>query len=76
MLRLRHVDDEVERLRRYIDGMEDSTGPGCVSRGVRRPFPIRLIWPAGPFIVRETHIGGDRPAGMPTRKTFLCAALI
>ncbi len=24
MLRLRHVTDEVERLRRYIDGMEDS----------------------------------------------------
>lgn len=27
MLRLRHVEDEVERLRRYIEGMEDSTGP-------------------------------------------------
>ena len=27
MLRLRHVTDEVERLRRYIDGMEDSNGP-------------------------------------------------
>jgi CheY-like chemotaxis protein len=27
MLRLRHITDEVERLRRYIDGMEDSTGP-------------------------------------------------
>jgi len=27
MLRLRHVTDEVERLRRYIDGMEDSSGP-------------------------------------------------
>ena len=27
MLRLRHVTDEVERLRRYIDGMEDSQGP-------------------------------------------------
>lgn len=28
MLRLRHVEDEVERLRRYIEGMEDATGPG------------------------------------------------
>ena len=28
MLRLRHITDEVERLRRYIDGMEDSAGPG------------------------------------------------
>jgi len=27
MLKLRHVTDELERLRRYIDGMEDSTGP-------------------------------------------------
>jgi CheY-like chemotaxis protein len=27
MLKLRHVTDEVERLRRYIDGMEDSSGP-------------------------------------------------
>ncbi|HEX3655504.1 MAG TPA: response regulator [Pirellulales bacterium] len=27
MLRLRHITDEVERLRRYIDGMEDSNGP-------------------------------------------------
>ncbi len=27
MLRLRHVTDEVERLRQYIEGMEDSTGP-------------------------------------------------
>jgi len=27
MLRLRHVTDEVERLRRYIEGMEDSAGP-------------------------------------------------
>jgi CheY-like chemotaxis protein len=27
MLRLRHITDEVERLRRYIDGMEDSSGP-------------------------------------------------
>jgi CheY-like chemotaxis protein len=27
MLRLRHVTDEVERLRRYIDGMEDADGP-------------------------------------------------
>lgn len=27
MLRLRHVTDEVERLRRYIEGMEDSSGP-------------------------------------------------
>ena len=27
MLKLRHVTDEVERLRQYIDGMEDSAGP-------------------------------------------------
>jgi CheY-like chemotaxis protein len=27
MLKLRHVTDEVERLRRYIQGMEDDTGP-------------------------------------------------
>jgi len=27
MLRLRQVNDELERLRRYIDGMEDGTGP-------------------------------------------------
>jgi len=27
MLRLRHVTDELERLRRYIDGMEEATGP-------------------------------------------------
>jgi CheY-like chemotaxis protein len=27
MLKLRHVTDEVERLRRYIEGMEDSSGP-------------------------------------------------
>ena len=27
MLRLRHVTDELERLRRYIDGMEEGTGP-------------------------------------------------
>jgi CheY-like chemotaxis protein len=27
MLRLRHVSDELERLRRYIDGMEDGAGP-------------------------------------------------
>lgn len=27
MLRLRYVTDEVERLRRYIDGMEDGSGP-------------------------------------------------
>jgi CheY-like chemotaxis protein len=27
MLRLRHITDEVERLRRYIEGMEDSSGP-------------------------------------------------
>jgi CheY-like chemotaxis protein len=27
MLKLRHVTDELERLRRYIDGMEASTGP-------------------------------------------------
>lgn len=27
MLRLRHVTDEVERLRRYIESMEDSHGP-------------------------------------------------
>ena len=28
MLRLRHVTDEVERLRRYIEGMENASGPG------------------------------------------------
>jgi CheY-like chemotaxis protein len=27
MLKLRHVTDELERLRSYIDGMEDATGP-------------------------------------------------
>jgi CheY-like chemotaxis protein len=27
MLKLRHVTDEVERLRRYIEGMEDDAGP-------------------------------------------------
>src|SRR5215471_8979078 len=27
MLRLRHVTDELERLRRYIDGMEEGSGP-------------------------------------------------
>jgi two-component system, OmpR family, alkaline phosphatase synthesis response regulator PhoP len=27
MLKLRHVTDELERLRRYIQGMEDDTGP-------------------------------------------------
>ena len=27
LLKLRHVTDEVERLRRYIDGMEDAEGP-------------------------------------------------
>ncbi|HEX7446029.1 MAG TPA: two-component system response regulator, partial [Pirellulales bacterium] len=27
MLKLRHITDECERLRRYIDGMEDSSGP-------------------------------------------------
>ena len=27
MLKLRHITDEVERLRRYIEGMEDSGGP-------------------------------------------------
>jgi CheY-like chemotaxis protein len=27
MLRLRHMTDEVERLRSYIDSMEDNTGP-------------------------------------------------
>jgi PleD family two-component response regulator len=27
MLRLRHVTDEVERLRQYIQRMEDETGP-------------------------------------------------
>jgi CheY-like chemotaxis protein len=26
MLKLRHVTDELERLRRYIDGMEDGAG--------------------------------------------------
>lgn len=28
MLKLRHVTDELERLRRYIDGMEDDSEPG------------------------------------------------
>ena len=28
MLKLRHVSDELERLRRYIDGVEEATGPG------------------------------------------------
>ena len=28
MLRLRHITDEVERLRRYIEGMEDGEGLG------------------------------------------------
>ena len=28
MLRLRHITDEVERLRRYIEGMEDADGLG------------------------------------------------
>ena len=28
MLRLRQVTDELERLRRYIDGVEDASGPG------------------------------------------------
>ena len=28
MLTLRHVTDELERLRAYIDSMEDATGPG------------------------------------------------
>jgi CheY-like chemotaxis protein len=27
MLRLRHITDEVDRLRRYIEGMEDESGP-------------------------------------------------
>lgn len=27
MLRLRQVTDELERLRRYVDGVEDATGP-------------------------------------------------
>ena len=27
MLQLRHVTDELDRLRRYIDGMEDAAGP-------------------------------------------------
>jgi CheY-like chemotaxis protein len=29
MLKLRHVTDELERLRRYIEGMEDSAGPAA-----------------------------------------------
>ena len=28
MLRLHHVTDELDRLRRYIEGMEDDAGPG------------------------------------------------
>jgi len=30
MLKLRHVTDELERLRRYIDGVEEATGPKVV----------------------------------------------
>jgi len=33
MLRLRHVTDELERLRRYIDGMEDAAGPQPTQAG-------------------------------------------
>jgi two-component system alkaline phosphatase synthesis response regulator PhoP len=33
MLRLRHVTDELERLRRYIDSMEDALGPSQTSGG-------------------------------------------
>jgi two-component system alkaline phosphatase synthesis response regulator PhoP len=32
MLRLRHVTDELERLRRYIDSMEDDLGPSQTRR--------------------------------------------
>jgi two-component system, OmpR family, alkaline phosphatase synthesis response regulator PhoP len=32
MLRFRQVADELERLRRYIDGMEESDGPGRPER--------------------------------------------
>lgn len=32
MLKLRHVTDELERLRRYIDGMEEEDGPDHNSR--------------------------------------------
>src|ERR1700690_2184686 len=32
MLRLHQVTDELERLRRYIDGMEESTGPERTAR--------------------------------------------
>jgi CheY-like chemotaxis protein len=32
MLKLRHVTDELERLRRYIDGMEEESGPEHHSR--------------------------------------------
>ena len=32
MLQLRHLTDEVERLRRYIESMEDSSGPEKVTR--------------------------------------------
>jgi CheY-like chemotaxis protein len=32
MLKLRFVTDELERLRAYIDGIEDSTGPGEANR--------------------------------------------
>jgi two-component system, OmpR family, alkaline phosphatase synthesis response regulator PhoP len=28
LLKLRHITDELERLRAYIDGMEDTKGPG------------------------------------------------
>ncbi len=32
MLKLRHVTDELERLRRYIDGMEAAAGPNAARR--------------------------------------------
>jgi two-component system alkaline phosphatase synthesis response regulator PhoP len=37
MLRLRHVSDELERLRRYIDSMEDSAGPQSANKGSEQP---------------------------------------
>jgi PleD family two-component response regulator len=33
MLKLRHVTDELERLRRYIDGMEDAAEPAEEDEG-------------------------------------------
>ncbi len=40
MLKLRHVTDEVERLRRYIQEMEDGAGPrSVVSHSLKGTLP-------------------------------------